>query len=335
MNEKVSIIIPVYNVEKYIKDCLQSVAEQSYAGEIECLLIDDRGSDNSIDVAKEFIADYKGSIIFKVLTHEKNAGLSAARNTGLDNATGDYIYFLDSDDFIESNTISDLYAAIKSYNVAISIGYFTTFKDGRDSIYRKDWLFDTSRIIEPEDFVEKMLMEKSNYASTAKLYDARVLGHVRFRLGMRNEDTLFILDLRRVIEEGRLKCVDVPIYTYHYRVVSGSISHTPSRPLAMDVIDNYDAVIYECSDKQLLVDWVRSKQMQVLMGLIYELVEKKSFPYNVYKKYVKKLSTYTAIEASTALSKQGYRNYCDILKAPLLYWCIHRILSLIKNGIFI
>lgn len=103
----VSIIIPVYNVSKYIKRCLQSVIEQTYT-DIECILVDDCGSDNSIDLAQEFIKDYKGGIMFTILHHDRNKGLSAARNTALHNARGKYVYFLDSDDTITTDCIECL-----------------------------------------------------------------------------------------------------------------------------------------------------------------------------------------------------------------------------------
>ena len=98
MLPKVSIVIPVYNVEPYIEECLQSVMRQSYRGEIECILIDDCGTDNSMGIAVQLIEEYNGPIDIKVMHHEHNQGLSAARNTGIDAACGDYIYFLDSDD---------------------------------------------------------------------------------------------------------------------------------------------------------------------------------------------------------------------------------------------
>lgn len=92
---KISIIIPVYNVAEYITECLQSVIRQTYQGEIECIIVEDCGTDNSIAVAERLIAEYRGSIEFRILHHERNRGLSAARNTGTDAATGDYIYYLD------------------------------------------------------------------------------------------------------------------------------------------------------------------------------------------------------------------------------------------------
>lgn len=102
---KISIIIPVYNVEAYIVECLESVAQQTYTGEMECLIVDDCGTDNSIPLAQDFIDSYQGKMEFRILHHKKNRGLSAARNTGTNAATGDYIYYLDSDDVIIPETI--------------------------------------------------------------------------------------------------------------------------------------------------------------------------------------------------------------------------------------
>ena len=105
---KVSIIIPVYNVAPYIKRCLDSVAAQTYTGDMECLLIDDCGTDDSINIAKQWIEGYNGNIHFTIFYHSKNQGLSAARNTGIEVASGDYIYFLDSDDAITPDCIKIL-----------------------------------------------------------------------------------------------------------------------------------------------------------------------------------------------------------------------------------
>lgn len=120
----VTIVIPVYNVAPYIGDCLRSVMRQTYQGTMECLLIDDCGTDESISIAERMIAEYNdnhnenenanhnlddgGRITFKIVHHEVNRGLSAARNTGTEHATGDYIYYLDSDDVITEDCIETL-----------------------------------------------------------------------------------------------------------------------------------------------------------------------------------------------------------------------------------
>ena len=82
----ISIIIPIYNVESFVAECLQSVAIQNYQGPIECILVDDCGTDKSIEIANSFIKNYKGDISFQLIHHDKNCGLSAARNTGINAA---------------------------------------------------------------------------------------------------------------------------------------------------------------------------------------------------------------------------------------------------------
>lgn len=122
IDPKVSIVIPVYNVEPYIAECLQSVMRQTYKGPIECIVVDDCGSDKSMEITEELIADYDGPIEFRVLHHEHNRGLSVARNTGTDASTGDYIYYLDSDDYISVDCIEVLTTPIKDREYDMVLG---------------------------------------------------------------------------------------------------------------------------------------------------------------------------------------------------------------------
>ena len=122
----VSIIIPVYNVSDYVEECLQSVAAQTYT-DIECIIVDDCGTDDSMQKVERFVADYKGPIAFKILHHEHNRGLSAARNSGMDAATGEYIYFIDSDDYIYPYSIDALVKAIEQQpDIDIAEAYYSS-----------------------------------------------------------------------------------------------------------------------------------------------------------------------------------------------------------------
>ena len=112
---KLSIIIPVYNVAPYIEACLRSVMRQTYTGSMECLIVDDFGTDDSIAIAERTIASYEGPIVFQILHHERNRGLSAARNTGTLAAKGDYLYYLDSDDEITEDCIALLMGKAEEY----------------------------------------------------------------------------------------------------------------------------------------------------------------------------------------------------------------------------
>lgn len=108
---KISVIIPVYNVEKYIRQCLESVINQTYKN-LEIIIVNDGTKDNSMKIVEEYLSDERIKIINK-----ENGGLSSARNRGMEEATGEYIYFLDSDDWIELNTIEILVENSKGVDI--------------------------------------------------------------------------------------------------------------------------------------------------------------------------------------------------------------------------
>ena len=121
----VSIIIPVYNVATFIVRCLQSVVIQKGVADMELLLVDDCGTDNSIELAETFLKDCKG-VNYKVLHHNQNRGLSAARNTGLKAAKGEYVYFLDSDDALSDMAIERLLKPLEREKYDMVIGNYVT-----------------------------------------------------------------------------------------------------------------------------------------------------------------------------------------------------------------
>ena len=175
---KVSIIIPVYNVEQYIGNCLRSVMRQTYKGPMECLIIDDCGTDDSIAIAEGVIREYNdnanvnlnanldlevnatldfiggGGIRFEILHHERNRGLSAARNTGTEAATGDYILYIDSAQSetyrhaakIIKNTLSFKDAPFR-YMLLYTTGILSKFRIGRLIFYTGSRLYGIIRSI--------------------------------------------------------------------------------------------------------------------------------------------------------------------------------------------
>lgn len=119
---KVSIIIPVYNVAPYLERCLLSVASQSYV-DFEVVIVDDCGTDGSLQIAERFVNEYSGPVQFRIVNHLQNRGISAARNTGIRCASGDYLFFIDGDDVISSDCLEILVTAVcKNKNVQMAIG---------------------------------------------------------------------------------------------------------------------------------------------------------------------------------------------------------------------
>ncbi len=125
----ISVIIPVYNVEKYLRECVESVINQTYKN-IEIILVDDGSTDSSGDICEEYIEkDSRVTVI-----HQKNSGPSKTRNTGLENANGKYIYFLDSDDYIENNALELLTEAAESNGADLVFFQAHSFADNGDEI---------------------------------------------------------------------------------------------------------------------------------------------------------------------------------------------------------
>ena len=111
----ISIIVPVYNVQEYVIECLESIAAQTYTTGVESILVDDCGTDNSMKAVHDFLDEYQGEIDIRIARHEHNRGLSAARNTGIMNAKGKYLLFVDSDDTISANCLEYFMQVARCY----------------------------------------------------------------------------------------------------------------------------------------------------------------------------------------------------------------------------
>lgn len=316
---KISIIIPVYNVEEYIAECLQSVMRQTYQGSIECILVDDCGKDHSIAVAEQQIAKYLGPIEFRILHHKRNRGLSVARNTGLDAATGEYIYFLDSDDIIDSNSMEILYNAINSGDYAIAISYFTKYINGEYRVYDSKWIFDVPRVIEPNEYAERMLMQLSNFASTAKLYKREVLQPIRFKEGILNEDTLFVIGSISVVEKNQYMCIDIPFYGYHYRMRAESICHQSTYKMDTAYIENIQTAIDKYSDRLELAEWLKNDQFARCQEVLRDH-EVDKIHYLVAAKYLRNYSNRFIHKQKPSL--KTYLHFLMIKYMPHIMWHI-------------
>lgn len=214
----ISIVIPVYKVEEYIERCLQSVIAQDYKGDLECLLIDDCTPDNSCAVIGDILDKYDGPIRFRLLHHEKNRGLSAARNTGIDNAQGGYIYFLDSDDYISSDCISKLAAPLTGGDCDIVIGNYTTLGT---NVQFPSLNLENCTLSCNEDIVESYMQGEWYMMAWNKLCNLSFIKRhsLYFREGLVNEDNLWSFQYACWAQS----LISVDTSTYYYCIREGSI----------------------------------------------------------------------------------------------------------------
>lgn len=225
-----SIIIPVYNVERYLRDCLDSVCNQSFT-DWEAVCVDDGSTDGSSIILKE----YAGKVDRLRIITQANGGLSSARNNGMMSARGEYILFLDSDDWLESNALEVLASNL----------------DGEDMI-----CFSGRRYFEDEkSFHEPDRLARHDYASGMDYYNDNALNsrdfafvcvvlraykrsfllnnHLRFKVGIYHEDNLFTP--KACFFARRVKVLDECLYDY--RVRANSITTTVSPKRLVDLLE--------------------------------------------------------------------------------------------------
>ena len=159
--ELVSVVVPIYNVELYMKKCIQTIINQSY-NNLEIILVDDGSTDNSGNIADEYA---QKDLRVKVI-HKLNGGLSDARNAGMKKATGKYICFIDSDDFIEKDMIEKMVNRITDLQVDVLIaGFYVDFEDEKGKLVdRKIKQFNTEGCYLDKNEINRELLGMFGYA---------------------------------------------------------------------------------------------------------------------------------------------------------------------------
>ncbi len=239
---KVSIILPVYNVEEYIDRCLKSIIQQDYCGiHVECIIINDCSTDNSIRIVHSIIDNYYGEIDFILIDHIKNRGLSEARNTGINRATGDYILFIDSDDWLPDDSIS-AFIKVLSKNPDVDMISGNSYRTRE----KRALILDMSDIEFVNNYqFRKLLFNYHNVTCSAwnKLIRKDIVVKHKFHEGIIFEDALWIYFLLKDISET----IIIPNITYVYENEhSSSIANTSRN------IDNFrlhmHSVIIMCNE---------------------------------------------------------------------------------------
>ena len=233
-NELISIVVPIYNVENYLRMCLDSIQNQTYQN-FECLLINDGSPDNSADICREYLAKDARFRYFE----KENGGSSSARNFGIERSEGEYVTFVDSDDWLEHDALQLLYDALKKENADISIGRYNCYDESR-----RQYLFydsnpdDSLEVIEGKEIIDREGVEEMKTGNWTvaylKLIKRELLQDLPFPIGKMAEDTYWtwkvLLKASKVVYLNR--CI------YWYRVgLTGTLSNTWSEKRIYDEIE--------------------------------------------------------------------------------------------------
>ena len=219
---KVSLIIPVYNVEKYVRKCFESVVSQTFQ-DMEVLVIDNNSTDNSPQIIQEFAAKHPNFKTYKLV----GGGLGGARNEGIRHASGEYLVFLDSDDYLKPNAIEELVKAAEE-NHADMAGCLTDWVDTQGNLVKQGFNKDMDFTVDArKDGKKKMLQIVGNMACPClKIIKRTVItdNHLFFPENVPYEDVAYISTCSLLSN----KYVQIPLPLWNYRYVPTSISNTKS-----------------------------------------------------------------------------------------------------------
>lgn len=238
MNELVSIIVPIYNVEKYLNRCIITLVNQSFKN-IEIILVDDGSPDNCSSICDSWI---KKDTRIKVI-HKENGGLSDARNAGIKIAKGDYLCFVDSDDYVHKDYIKVLFELCQKYDSDISV--CRNYKVTGDEDYNKELPKGNDFTSNSEDFIYK----KKHFYCVAwgKLYKRKIFNNIRYPKGKIHEDVAVIYKI--LYEAKKIAFTDLKLY--YYFVNPKSIMREAYSIKHLDILDNlYDCYKYFINKKE-------------------------------------------------------------------------------------
>ncbi len=291
----ISVIIPVYNVEKYLADCLTSVQNQTLR-DFECLCVDSGSSDASVSILKDFAA--KDSR-FRVFAAEKMKSVGQARNKGIAEAKGRYIFFLDSDDFMATQTLEILMTFLEAHNADIVCCGFQ--KVPETAVFQKQDIIDLDNFkyrltgVPLKDFIEKTLPIESMIWN--KLYRADLVKNTHFMEGLRRgEDEAFTLE---ILNKSRRLMV-LPLPFVNYRIRPSSLS---KEAISAQYLEDYALVLPYLY--KLLTDGKDERDRRQLRLF---------FAKKIYKRYITHVLDKTKKSERAALktlAREKLRYLCD------------------------
>ena len=328
---KISVIVPVYNVEDYLKECLDSIINQTLK-EIEILCIDDCGTDNSIDILREYS---KKDDRIKIISHKENKGLGPARNTGINETKGEYISFIDSDDYISRDYLENLYNTIIKYDTdivsTINIKRVVGEAISLYSININKYLSIFQKIFNKNHFEGISNANIKDEKENTKNYPFVVAWNKLYKRSFLLDNDLFFMDIKKGSEDEdfyQRLLLNSPSISYNHK----SIYYYRER--------NYSLTEKYCSDPNFIINnislmqnsinYCKEKTPDLLNDLyirIYELMISK-FHQNIYQEdnyihihnFFKQIFIdYRFLNLKNRLKRMLYNEYVEIKASDTYY----------------
>jgi glycosyltransferase involved in cell wall biosynthesis len=244
----ISIIIPVYNVGEYIKECLDSLLMQTYK-DLQILIVDDGSTDNTMNIIK----DYEDKFENFTILYQKNAGVSVARNTAFDYIKGEYTIYIDPDDFLELDMLENMYNRAEKVNVDIVISEYYVYYDENDSRnYIEEYSVDSRKIYNNYEVMDLMLNYELQGQLWNKLFRTELLKQIKFKF----EPNRYIQDafpvFKAIYASKGIYFINKPLYYYRQRATS--TVHKKNAKLAEDYYFAMTSIINYIKEQHIKVN---------------------------------------------------------------------------------
>lgn len=322
-NTLITVVVPVYQVEQYLMRCIDSIRNQTYKN-LEIILVDDGSKDKSPSICDEYVEkDTRIQVI-----HKENGGLSSARNAGIEQATGEYIIFIDSDDMIHPKMIEELYNLLQDTNSDIAICGYRRFSEQEEleKIVQPDLARHTySR---EEALCQIYGLESIKYVvAWNKLYSIKLFDGVRYKLGKLNEDEFTTYKL--FAKSSRIVSTNQIYYYYFYN--GNSITTNQKYLASNDIYEAYsEAIAFFKENGYYKAASIAEKSH------LYRLISRCRTYYNMGKEKDEEFKTFRR------KYKQYYKLYCKDFRSIGLfiflisykgYFMFHHIKDIVKNTV--
>ena len=300
---EVTIGIPVYNSEKYIRMCMESALNQTFAS-IEFLIIDDCGNDTSISIIKEYQRSHSRGEDLRIIRQPKNLGIGDGRNRIIDEAKGRYLYFMDSDDRIAPDAIERLYVCAEKYNAEMVYGSYEQIEEYGDEFKRFVCQYPDTHFLDEDEWpnfvYNKYDIVQANVWNVLINLDVIRKNRLRFKSINYWEDFVFVMDLPTYVN----RVVLLSDITYYYYCRDGSLSNFQKRSVIFkeEIMHTVDALEY-------------------LKTQSNRIRHKAYFPLRMYKMMVSDFYIVATILRNKSIISPSFtaRELHDIMRSPLSF----------------
>ena len=282
---KVSVIVPVYNAEKYLEQCISSIANQTLK-DIEIIAVDDGSIDNSLMILDNLSLKYRGKL--KVLTKE-NGGTGSARNVGIDNATGEFIKFVDADDYLKLNILEKMYSIAKDYRVSLVRGNYQTIL-GPIKLQDKCSFSDINENILIYPTIKKDYIITETPGVGNKLISRDLIGDLRFPEQTKWEDLAIMPVI--VASSDKIFHLDEPVYNYRAHMNTTLSDFINKIPQILDIIKCLDILKMHLEERNLYDKYQKQFESLYILHTLFRVENAMlwvNFPYSKKKVVISSL----------------------------------------------